>query len=42
VKAWLVENGKLAGERIFLLAPRVGGEGIKDAGKPTRVDFAVK
>jgi len=27
---------------VFLLAPKVSAEGIKDKGKPTRVDFSLK
>jgi hypothetical protein len=41
-KSWLVETGKIPAERVFLVAPRLGAEGIKDKGKPTRVDFALK
>jgi hypothetical protein len=41
-KTWLVETGKVPAERVFLVAPHLGAEGIKDKGKPTRVDFALK
>jgi len=27
---------------VFLVAPKVGGDGIKDKGKPERVDFSLK
>lgn len=42
VKAWFIETGRIPGERVFVVAPRLGREGIKDDGKPTRVDFALK
>jgi len=29
-------------ERVFVIAPRLSGEGIKDKGKPTRVDFSLR
>src|SRR5262245_37840886 len=41
-KDWLVENGKIPAERVFLVSPKVGADGIKDKGKPTRVDFSLK
>jgi uncharacterized protein involved in outer membrane biogenesis len=41
-KGWLVETGKIPAERVFVVAPKSGAEGIKDKGKPTRVDFALK
>jgi uncharacterized protein involved in outer membrane biogenesis len=41
-KGWLVETGKVAAERVFIVAPRLGAEGVKDKGRPTRVDFALK
>jgi hypothetical protein len=41
-KSWLVETGKIPAERVFIVAPKTGAEGIKDKGKPTRVDFALK
>lgn len=41
-KAWLVEAGKVAAERVFIVAPHLSAEGLKDKGKPTRVDFALK
>ena len=34
--------GKVPAERVFLLAPKLSAEGIKDKGKPTRVDFSLK
>lgn len=41
-KTWLVETGKLAAERVFIVAPKMSAEGIKDKGQPSRVDFALK
>jgi hypothetical protein len=41
-KAWLVETGSVAAERVFIVSPRTGAEGIKDPGKPTRADFSLK
>jgi len=42
VKRHLEEQGKVANERMFLLAPKLTAEGIKDQGKPNRVDFTLK
>lgn len=41
-KEWLVGEGKVPAERIFTVTPRLTAEGIKDKGKPTRADFALK
>jgi len=41
-KQWLVETGKVATERVYIVAPHLSAEGIKDKGKPTRVDFSLK
>lgn len=41
VRDRLVEAAHAPAERIFLVAPRLDAEGIKDKGKPTRVDFAL-
>jgi hypothetical protein len=41
-KAWLVETGSVAAERVFIVSPKAGAEGIKDPGKPTRADFSLK
>jgi hypothetical protein len=41
-KDWLVENGKIAPERVFIVAPWMNAEGIKDQGNPTRADFSLK
>ena len=42
VKDAIEQSGGIADARLFLLAPRQGAEGIKDGGKPNRVDFALK
>jgi uncharacterized protein involved in outer membrane biogenesis len=41
-KAWLVETGAVAAERVFIVSAKTGAEGIKDPGKPTRADFSLK
>lgn len=41
-KEWLVGTGKIAAERIFIVTPSSGAEGLKDKGSPTRADFALK
>ena len=42
VKRHLEEQGKVANERMFLVAPKLTAEGIKDQGKHSRVDFTLK
>ncbi|HEY5898667.1 MAG TPA: DUF748 domain-containing protein [Burkholderiales bacterium] len=41
-REWLVEEAKVPAERVFMVAPRLTAEGIKDSGQPTRVDFSLK
>ncbi len=41
-KDWLVGKGGIPAERVFLIAPKLAPEGIKDKGKPERVDFSLK
>ncbi|MGE5791981.1 MAG: DUF748 domain-containing protein, partial [Bacteroidota bacterium] len=41
-KDWLVANGGVPADRVFLVAPKLGTDGIKDKGKPERVDFSLK
>jgi hypothetical protein len=41
VRATLTDGEHVPPERVFLVAPRVDAEGVKDKGKPTRVDFAL-
>jgi len=35
-------EGKIDSKRIFIVAPHLNAEGIKDKGAPTRVDFGLK
>jgi uncharacterized protein involved in outer membrane biogenesis len=42
VEEWLVGRGGLAADRVFVLAPKLDGTGIKDQGAATRVDFSIK
>ncbi len=35
-------DGKIDSKRIFIVAPHLNAEGIKDKGAPTRVDFGLK
>jgi len=42
VKNWLLNNGQIAPERVFLLAPKLSAEAVKDKGKISRVDFSLK
>jgi hypothetical protein len=41
VRVSLVDGEHVPAERVFLVAPRLNAEGVKDKGKPTRVDFAL-
>jgi hypothetical protein len=41
VRANLTDNEHVPRERVFVVAPRLEAEGLKDKGKPTRVDFAL-
>ena len=41
-KDWLVAKGGVPADRVFLVAPKLDTEGIKDKGKPERVDFLLK
>lgn len=42
VRSYLETKGKIPLERIFLIAPKLSADGIKDKGVPSRVDFALK
>ena len=42
VKEWFVGPGGIASERVFVVAAKLGGDGIADKGAPTRVDFAIR
>jgi hypothetical protein len=41
-KEWIVSEGKIPAERVFIVAPKLTAEGVKDKGKATRADFALK
>jgi hypothetical protein len=41
-KGWLVETGKVAPERVFIVSSKTGAGDIKDQGKATRADFSLK
>ncbi|WP_449413179.1 DUF748 domain-containing protein [Pandoraea soli] len=40
VRSWL--DGKIASDRLFVVAPKLSADGIKDKGATTRVDFELK
>jgi hypothetical protein len=42
VKDWFAGPGGITSERVYIVAPKLGGDGIDDKGPPTRVDFALK
>jgi uncharacterized protein involved in outer membrane biogenesis len=41
-KEWIATRGNVPRERVFVLASRVGTEGLKGEGAPTRADFAIR
>jgi uncharacterized protein involved in outer membrane biogenesis len=41
VRAGLIDGEHVPESKVFLLAPKLDAQGIKDSGKPTRVDFAL-
>jgi Domain of Unknown Function (DUF748) len=41
VRSRLIDGEHVPEGRVFLIAPRLDAQGIKDSGKPTRVDFAL-
>lgn len=41
-KDWLVETGKIAADRVFIVSSKMGAGDIKDQGKATRADFSLK
>jgi uncharacterized protein involved in outer membrane biogenesis len=41
-KDWLVSEGKVPAERVFIVSPKLTVDGIKDKGRPTRADFSLK
>ncbi len=42
VRDYLEQKGEISNERLFLIAPKLNAEGIKDQGLPSRVDFSLK
>jgi hypothetical protein len=42
VRDRLESLGKVAPERMFIVAPKLNAEGIQDKGQATRVDFSLK
>jgi len=42
VKQALERDGKVPEDRLFLTAPHLSAEGIKDKGAPNRVDFSIR
>jgi outer membrane protein OmpA-like peptidoglycan-associated protein len=42
VKRYLEQQGKVGNDRMFLVAPKLNADGIKDDGKPNRVEFAIR
>lgn len=42
VRDYLEKKGEISNERLFLIAPKMNAEGIKDQGQPNRVDFSLK
>ena len=42
VRHFIEDTGKVAASRVFLVTPRLNADGIKDKGKPNRVDFALR
>jgi len=41
VRTSLIEDEHVPAERVFVVAPHLTAEGLKDNGKPTRVDFTL-
>jgi outer membrane protein OmpA-like peptidoglycan-associated protein len=42
VKRYLEQQGKVGNDRMFLVTPKLNADGIKDDGKPNRVEFAIR
>jgi hypothetical protein len=42
VRDRLESLGKVAPDRMFIVAPKLNAEGIQDKGQATRVDFSLK
>jgi hypothetical protein len=41
-KEWLVTQGKVPAERVFLLAPKLAADELKDKGAATRAEFGLR
>ena len=42
VRHFIEDTGKVSPSRVFLVTPRLNADGIKDRGKASRVDFALR
>ncbi|MFD2273489.1 hypothetical protein ACFS07_27110 [Undibacterium arcticum] len=42
MRDYLEQKGEIAPERLFLIAPKLTAEEIKDKGSASRVNFALK
>jgi len=42
IRTYLQTKGEIGSDRIFLIAPKLTSDGIKDKGGPNRVDFVLK
>jgi len=42
VEDWLLHQGQVAAERLFVLSPRIGEDGKETTAKTSRVDFSLK
>ncbi|MDE2420045.1 MAG: DUF748 domain-containing protein [Gammaproteobacteria bacterium] len=42
IRKYLVNKDQIPMERLFMIAPKLTADGIKDKGKPNRVDFSLK
>jgi uncharacterized protein involved in outer membrane biogenesis len=42
VKEWLATKGGIPAERMFIVAPKIGRDGLKGEGAATRVDFGIR
>jgi hypothetical protein len=41
-KEWLVMQGKVPAERVFLLAPKLGDDALKDKSAAARAEFGLR
>jgi hypothetical protein len=42
IKQWFAGDGGVSPERVYVLAGKLGSDGVADKGAPTRVDFAIR